>query len=517
MLPVVIIVILLFSAVSLSVVKKSGFAKAMTLLSLGIGFVLSMMCAIATGNGETIKLVLGSPPWNLSVSVGMLEAFMGCIFTGIGFLIMWASCTMIEHDVEKRYVPLYYALICTLIAMLCGVVFFDNLFNVFIFIELSSFAAACIVIIKNQPENVRAGLKYLALSILGSGFVLMAIVILYSLTKDIDKALTISAIGNAFTHHHAFDHHETAVFFALLFLTIGIGFKSALFPMHIWLPDAHGTAPSPSSAVLSSLVLKAYVVFYIKMVFGAVSQSTFSHDNNILMLMSAVLVFGVVAMLAGSVMAILQTDIKRMIAYSSVAQIGYIFMGIGLGGLGTKEGLYAAIFHIFAHAITKAGLFLVAGSIIEQTHNRRLDKMQGLGYQMPVTMTFFLIGALSMVGIPMFIGFNSKWNFAMSIMGSGKFWVMVALVISSLLNALYYLPVVIRSFFGPEARAKAEGPKVERPISALLPIGLLSCGVILFAIFANSTLVPFLNDAIKGFDIEKVVFAVKAAAESVHH
>ena len=511
MLPVAIIVILLFSAVSLSIVKKSAFAKTMTLLSLGVGLVISVMLAAATANGETITYVLGSPPWNLSVSVGPLEAFMACLFTGIGFLIMWASCTMIEHDVEKKYVPLYYALICTLIAMLCGVVFFDNLFNVFIFIELSSFAAACIVIIKNQPENVRAGLKYLALSILGSGFVLMAIVILYSITHS----LTISGIYEGLSHGHVFEENATSVFFALIFLTVGVGFKSALFPMHIWLPDAHGTAPSPSSAVLSSLVLKAYVIFYIKMMYGAVSQSHFAHDHNIMTLLGVVLVLGVIAMLAGSVMAILQTDIKRMIAYSSVAQIGYIFMGIGLG---TRLGLYAAIFHIFAHAITKAGLFLVAGSIIEQTHNRRLDKMQGLGFQMPITMTFFTVGALSMVGIPLFIGFNSKWNFAMGIMDSHKFWVMVALVLSSLLNALYYLPVVIRSFFGPEARAIAESRvSKERPLGALLPIGLLSCGVIIFALCANNVLQPFLEQAIKDFHIVEVVKAVKAAAESVHH
>jgi len=269
---------------------------------------------------------------------------------------------------------------------------------------------------------------------------------------------------------------------AIIFITIGVGFKSALFPMHIWLPDAHGTAPSPSSAILSALVLKAYAIFYVKVMYIAIGYEILNGDYGLRQLLTVVLVVGSVAMLAGSVMAILQKDIKRMIAYSSVAQIGYIFLGIGLGN---EIGLYAAIFHIFAHAITKAMLFLVAGSIIEQTHNRELEKMGGLGYQMPITIAMFSVGALSMVGIPMFIGFNSKWNFAMAIMDSGAYWVMVALSISALLNAIYYLPVIIRAFFGTEARKIAENPeKLERPISALLPILILTLMVMFFAVWA---------------------------------
>ena len=481
MLPFAIIIVLLVSAVLISVLKNNTLAKQITLGALGVGFIISLVLAFTTVNGQAVTMIAGAEPWNLSLSVGPLEAFIACLFTGVGFLIMWASVTMIEHDVENDKIPMYYALICSLIAMLCGVVFFNNLFNVFVCIELSSFAAACIVIIKNEPENVRAGLKYLVLSILGSGFVLMGIVVLYSLTS----ALTIPGIHAALPA--VFEKNSTSVLYALIFITFGVGFKSALLPMHIWLPDAHGTAPSPSSAVLSSLVLKAYVVFFMKMLYGAVGYNLIGHNAGLSVLLNVILVMGVIAMLAGSLLAIMQTDIKRMIAYSSVAQIGYIFMGIGLGN---ELGLYAATFHILAHAVTKAGLFLIAGSIIEQTHNRRLDQMSGLGYQMPITMTLFTVGALSMVGIPLFIGFNSKWNFAMGIMNSGQFWVMAALAISSLLNALYYLPLVIRSFFGKEAREKAENRvSLERPLAALAPIIVLSCCVVLIALFSG----PFVS------------------------
>ena len=484
MLPLAIIIILIVAAVAIIVVKNNSFAKTMTLVAMGMGSAISAITAFITINGGTINWTVGTAPWNISLSVGPLEAFMACLFTGIAFLVMWASVTMIDHDVENKKIPLYYFLICLLIATLCGVVFFDNLFNAFVFIELSSFIATCIVIIKNQPENIRAGLKYLALSILGSAFVLMGIVVLYTIAGS----LSIHAINAELVR--TFEANRDSVLYALVFIVIGVAFKSALFPLHIWLPDAHGTAPSPSSAILSSLVLKAYIVFFIKVLHIAVGHNLISHDEKLSLLLSIILVFGVIAMLAGSVMAILQADIKRMIAYSSVAQIGYIFMGLGLGN---ELGLYAAIYHIFAHAVMKAALFLVAGSIIEQTHNRRLDNMDGLGIQMPLTMLFFTIGALSMVGIPLFIGFNSKWNFAMGIMDSGQFWVMAVLAVSSLLNALYYLPLVIRSFFGKEAREKEENRvSLERPLGSLLPIGILSCCSVFFAIF-NDAVVSFIQ------------------------
>lgn len=472
MLPILIMMLLSVLTIVILVVKKNSFAKLATVAGLGISFVLSCYMLIETMNNEVIVYTLGSAPWNLSLRVGVLESLMSVLFTGIGGLIMWASCSMIEHDVIEERISYYYALITALIATLCAVVFFDNLINVFIFIELSSFAAAGIVLIKNQPENLRAGLKYLSLSIFGSSMVLMGIVIFYSVTGqlvmgDIHTSLLTTFAGN-----------ENAIFFALCFITLGVFFKSALFPFHIWLPDAHGTAPSPSSAVLSSLVLKAYIIFFIKVLF-VVLGTTILQSGNFKMLLNVILVLGSVAMIAGSCMAILQKDIKRMIAYSSVAQIGYIFMGIGLG---TKLGIYAAIFHIVAHAVTKSALFLEAGSIIEQTHNRDLEKMTGLGKQMPITMALFTIGALSMVGIPLFIGFNSKWNFATAIINAKVYWVVLVLALSSLLNAAYYLPVVIRAFF-----TKTDEPKeyCERRFVDLLPMIILATLVIGLAVFSG--------------------------------
>lgn len=493
MLPLAILLILLITGICILIAGKIKFAQAGVLLALGIGFVLAVAMGIGALSGDVIAWSYGTAPWTIALAVGPLEALMACIFAGVGLLVMWASFSMIPHDVEDAKIPLYYALICFLIAFLSGVVFFENLLNVFILIELSSFAAAGIVIIKNRPENVRAGLKYLTLSLLGSGLVLMGLVILYTQSGSMEYGgilAGLAAQGGG---------SEPALLYALLFITIGVGFKSALFPFHFWLPDAHATAPSPSSAVLSGLVLKAFIVFYIKTLYKGIGYANLQSPG-IQALLQAVLILGVLSMLYGSVLALLQTDIKRMIAYSSIAQIGYVFMSIGLGN---ELGLFAAFLHILAHAVAKSGLFLAAGSIIEQTGNRNLETMGGLGLRMPITMGLFTVGAFSMIGIPLFIGFTSKWNFAIAIMDRSAYWVLVILALSTLLNALYYLPVVIRAYFGEEARKlggqrrAGEQISLERPLRQLLPMLLLAALVILLSLY-NAPITSLIRAGVVG-------------------
>ena len=490
---IAIILLLLIGAVLAWINKSDKTARLIGLGTTLINAVLAIIMTITVNSSGPQSFSFGSGFIQQTISIGYLECFMALLFGVVGFLIVWASMSMISHDVEQNKIPMFYGLVLALLGTLNAVVFFDSLLGVFVSIELSSFAAAGIVIVKNQTENVHAGLKYLSLSILGSSLVLMGMVILYIATGS----LFIEGIAKAIQGGVMADK-PAYVLWAYGLITGGVAFKAALFPCHIWLPDAHGTAPSPSSAILSSLVLKAYIVFYIKMVFGGVGFDLLA-NSPMRILLNVVMVVGVIAMIAGSCLAIMQTDIKRMIAYSSVAQMGYVFMGIGIG---TKAGLFAALFHILAHAVTKSGLFLVAGSIIEQTHNRDLNKMGGLGRLMPVTMALFTIGGLSMIGIPLFVGFNSKWNFASGIVGSGNYWLLIPLSISALLNAIYYLPVVIRAFFGDEAKAITDplGSK-ERPIKDILPIILLAVLVIVFGVAAGPVS-DFLN---KGIELLAVI------------
>ena len=480
MLPISIMAVLVVAAVALCLVGSNAIVKRLALGAHILAFGLCVAMMAATADGSSIRVVFGTEPWNFYVLAGPLDAFIVALFVGVSTLIIWASISMIDHDISEKRIRYYYALMCVLIASLCGIALFENFFGIFLMVEVSSFAAVGIIIMKNKKENIRAGLKYLTLSIFGSSFILMGIIILFFLTGSLSMtgvhaSLSQIYIGNEATVQNAF-----------IFITIGTALKSALFPLHVWLPDAHSTAPSPSSAVLSSLVIKSYMFLYIKILYNTIGVDILASDPVLSLILFLVMLVGGAAMLSGSIMAILQTDLKRMIAYSSVAQIGYIFLGIGMG---TRLGLFAAIFHILAHAVTKAVLFLVAGSIIEQTHNRDITKMRGLGTQMRITMSMFTVGALSMIGIPLFVGFNSKWFFATSIIDSQQIWLLAILLLSSLLNGCYYLPVVVRAFFTKsedESEGEAAGAlSLERPVKQLAPIIVLTGLVVVIAVFSG--------------------------------
>ena len=265
---IAIIVLLILGGVAAWVCKNDKTARLIALAVTAVDAVLAVVMTMNVASGGEQVMTFGSGFIEQSIRIGKIECFMACIFGIIGFLIVWASMSMISHDVEEKLIPFYYFLVLALLGTLNAVVFFESMIGIFVSIELSSFAAAGIVIVKNQTENVHAGLKYLSLSILGSSLVLMGMVLLYVATGS----LMITGIGAAVQGGGFMGSNSAYVVWAMALITGGVAFKAALFPCHIWLPDAHGTAPSPSSATLSALVLKAYIVFYMKMMFRGVDE-----------------------------------------------------------------------------------------------------------------------------------------------------------------------------------------------------------------------------------------------------
>lgn len=469
--PLLILLILFISAFIMPIIKHVKAAKMLSLFAIVLCMVLSALTLehVAQSGAFVYKVGHFEAPWGNELRIGYLESIISIVFTAIAALITWASFYSIEYEIKENKIKLYYTLCSTLLAALLGIVYSNDIFNCFVFIEISSIAACGIVVVKDKKENIKAAIKYLILSSLGSGLVLMGIAFLYSITGNLNIDyihLELAKVSNIY--------HYTLIT-ALGLFTVGLGVKSAMFPLHMWLPDAHTYAPSSSSALLSSLVLKAYILLYIKIiyrVFGIEIVKTMP-------ILEIVLILGAAGMISGSVLALLQKDIKRMIAYSSVAQIGYIFFGIGLG---STLGLVAAVFHIISHALTKAALFLVAGNIIEGTHSKEISKLKGIGIEMPITLGIFSVCALSMVGIPLFIGFNSKWNFALAIIDSNRILFIAVLIASSLLNALYYLPIIINAFFGEENTMDMVYRSKEKSVKALLPVLTLALAIIYFGI-----------------------------------
>ncbi|MBT9165343.1 MAG: Na(+)/H(+) antiporter subunit D [candidate division WS2 bacterium] len=315
-----------------------------------------------------------------------------------------------------------------------GMAITNDLFNMYVFIEVVGISACAMIIAKGGREATDATLKYLLLATIGSGFILMGIALLYMVTGNLNIDYVAREINRVYPQIPA-----PRLDSAQLFL-VGFGIKAALFPFHVWLPDAHSSAPTPSSAILSSLVVKVYIIALLKFYFLIFGFELLDQ----LLIRHLILMMGSGAILVGSMFAFAQLNLKRRLAYSSVAQIGYIFLGIGLG---SPIGLAAGILHVFNHAVMKACLFLAAGAIYRQTGEKNVNRLQGIGYSMPLTMGAFSIAALSMVGLPLLSGFISKWYLALGSIEAGLPMFVGLISLSGLLNGSYFLPIIWQVFF----------------------------------------------------------------------
>lgn len=472
--PIIGILILFIVASIMPLIKNKRYVKFMSLASFTSCFLLYIATFkyIRECGQYFYRVGHFNAPFGIEFRVGIIEIMLGILFTFVAIMVVWYSIYSIESDIPKQKIPIYYLLVNILVASLLGIVFTNDMFNVFVFIEIGNLASCGIVVAKDKKENIKAGMKYLIMSCLGSGLVLMGIAFLYSITGN----LNMTYIHNVLVYNHE-NYHNVIVITVGLFI-VGLGVKSAMFPLHTWLPDAHSNAPTSSSAILSSLVLKGYVFFLIKVLFRVFGLDIIKT----LPVLNMILIFGSTGMIFGSIFAILQKNFKRVIAYSTVAQMGYIFFSIGLG---TEIGIVIAIFHIIGHAVTKAALFLCAGDIIKDTGYKDLTMLKGVGRKLPYTLGLFFIASLSMIGIPLLPGFISKWYLSLESIQANKYILIVVILMSSLLNAVYYFPISINGFFG-EYEAK-EGACItpKKNLWKLMPIVVLVVAMIGVGVFSK--------------------------------
>lgn len=460
--PLICILLLFLLAPVMILVKRIPIIKGISIASFTICFLLyATTFKYVQINGDYFyKIGYYNAPFGVEFHIGTVEIIIGLLFSFVATMIVWYSIYSIEHDIKKSRIPFYYFLVSVLVGSLLGMVFSNDIFNVFVFIEIGNLASCGIVVIKDKKENIKAGMKYLIMSCLGSGLVLMGIAFLYSITGH----LNMTYMHNELVKNYM--NHKNLLLISMGLFTVGLGVKSAMFPLHTWLPDTHSSAPTSSSALLSSLVLKGYVIFLIKMLFRVFGIDLLREFS----ILKVILILGCAGMIFGSLLAIVQKNFKRVIAYSTVAQMGYIFFALGLG---TEMGFIISIFHIVGHAITKSALFLCAGDIIKGTGEKDLDKLKGVGAEMPYTLALFFIASLSMIGIPLLPGFISKWYLALASIESQRPILIVIILLSSLLNAVYYFPIVVNGFFGEDNLKNKVYKSKNTPIVQLLPIIIL--------------------------------------------
>ncbi len=446
------IFICMISGIVTPVLKNGRWAYRLALFASGTGFALSAVLLFKIGPAkESFTFTMGHfpAPWGNELFAGPLEAVFAVAECLVMFLSLLGGKKDLFDDILAAKQKFYFIMLDEILAALLVMTYTNDIFTAYVFIEISTIAACAVVMAKDTSSTLVATMRYLIMSLLGSGLVLIGIVLLYSVTGHLlfpnlqGKILQMAAAGN-------YDIPLTVV---VGLIVMGLGIKSAMFPFHLWLPPAHGSATTASSSVLSGLVVKGYIILMIRL-FYRVFTIGFIRQ---LKLTNVLFVFGLAGMIAGSVGALKENHIKRMLAYSSVSQLGYIFMGIGIG---TDAGILAACFQILVHACTKPMLFSCAGALsAARGHSKNLADLKGAAYENRLAGTGFTVGALSMVGIPLLAGFAAKMFFAGSAVSAGyvKMWAaLIVLALSTVLNALYYIPAVAVIWSRPDDKSLPE-------------------------------------------------------------
>ncbi len=408
--------------------RSEKLRNILAVLTSAITFIMVLTLYPMVVRGDIIQHTFFEilPNLEISIRLDVLSFSLTALASFIWFLCaIYSLDYMAEEHGGSRYYPV---LIFTLGSCL-GIFLAGDFFTLFVFFELMSLISYILVVHEETEQALKAGYKYLVMTIIGGLALFFGIIITFELGGTVSFGVgTIIAEGSLLA------------FLAFICFIIGFGMKAGMFPLHVWLPDAHPVAPSPASALLSGVMLKTGAYGLFRVIFNAFSIEVMQTSNWDIVLG----VLAVITILLGSAVALTQNDIKRRLAYSSVGQMGYVLLGLSILN---ENALTGTMFHIFSHAFMKSCLFLAAGAIIWKTGKRKISDLGGIGREMPFTMGCFSIAALAMIGIPPLNGFLSKWTLGLGALDANATVYVLVLLISSLLNALYYLPIIVPAFF----------------------------------------------------------------------
>ena len=439
-----------------------------TLLVSGVSFVISVLLLQQVMASGTIVYELGGweAPWGIEYRIDLLNALLLLIITSISTVVLFAAHTSISDEIPADRQTLFYVLYLLSLAAMLGIVATGDAFNVFVFLEISSLSAYALIALGKDRRALWASYQYLIMGTIGATFILIGIGLMYQMTGTLNMADLAERLPEV--------AQTRTVFTAFAFVIVGICLKLAMFPLHLWLPNAYAYAPSIVTAFFAATATKVAVYLLIRFTFSVFGLS-FSFTHLPLQLLFVVL--GMLGIFVASTAAIYQTNIKHLFAYSSVAQIGYMIVGFSLTSL---TGLTATLLHLFNHALMKGALFLALAAVMYRIGSTQLSQFNGLGRQMPLTMAAIVIGGLSLIGVPLTVGFVSKWYLVLGVLENGWWPVAVLILLGSLLAVVYVWRIVEAAYFKPAAAGSA--PVKEAPLSFLLPIWVLVLANIYFGI-----------------------------------
>lgn len=457
----VVVLPLLVAAIA-AIMSRRILAWGLTLIVTFICTITAFMLMLQVIGDESLTYSIGGwdPPHGIAYVVDGLNAPVLLLISAMALLCtIYGRRTVMAEVQPKKRAP-FYAAFMLCIAGLLGMVVTGDAFNVFVFLEVSSISTYTLVAMGSSRDRraFSAAYNYLIMGSIGATFFVIGIGFLYMETgtlnmadmgrvlRDLDGGSRVAEVGFGF-------------------IIVGLGLKLAMFPLHTWLPGAYAHSPSLVTVFLASTATKAALYLMLRFAF-TVFDINFDYD--ILVMKNLLVLVGAIAMIFASLQAIFQTDVRRTLAYSSVAQVGYMLLGIGLG---TAAGLTAGYLHLINHAVIKGALFMALGAFWYRYGITRASDFNGLGETMPWTMGAFMLGGLSLIGVPFTAGFVSKYNLVIAAGEAGQWWAVGTIVVSSILAIIYIGRLILAAYFqSPPLVAGTEVTRNEAPLSMLLPM-----------------------------------------------
>tara|TARA_Y100001935_G_scaffold223408_1_gene198835 strand:- start:71462 stop:72946 length:1485 start_codon:yes stop_codon:yes gene_type:complete len=466
--PILVIIIPLLAAPLCLLANNQTISWFVGIFSGVIGFSFAVILLNQTIDGSILSYSLGgwNAPLGIELKIDLLNAFVFLVISFIALCLFFYCRDSIKKEIDQEKRPAFYAGLLLIYAGLVGITLTGDVFNAFVFLEISSLSSYAVISMGKDRRAFYSAFQYLIMGTLGATFFLIGIGFIYAMTGTLnmsDLAQRLDDVSNT-----------TTVRTGIAFIFVGLALKLAMFPLHLWLPNTYTFSPSVVSIFLAATSTKVAIYLLLRMLFMVFGvELTFSkmHLGYLLIPLS------IIAILSASLVAIFQSNLKRMMGYSSVAQIGYMLMGLSLMNI---TGLSATLIHIFNHALMKGALFMALGAIFFRLGTVSLNSLSGIGRLMPWTMGVLTIGGMSLVGFPLTAGFISKWFLVTASIEAGLWWLVPVVILGSLLAAVYIWRMIevlwIRNSSSQLTSVK------EAPIGLLLPAWVLALANIYFGI-----------------------------------
>ncbi|MCI1958294.1 MAG: sodium:proton antiporter [Clostridia bacterium] len=428
----------MFAGIVTILIKDGDKARRLHLsITVVIGIMSFILLMYTYTKEQRFTFMMGHfpSPWGNELKAGPLEAMLALLFSVVMFLSIIGGKHLIKKEILPEKQGFYFIMMNLIFGAMLAIIYTNDLFTAYVFIEINTICSCALIMAKDSGSSIIATIHYLIMSLLGSGFILFSIAMLYSITGQ----LLMTQLKGSIMVLLSSGEYKFPLTIIIALFTIGIAIKSGLFPFHTMLPGAYDSATTASSAILSGLVLKSYIILLIKMYYCVFTINMIRQMR----ITNLLFFLGLCGMVIGSLLALKERRIKRELAYSSVAQIGYIYMGIGIG---SDLGIEAAVLNIIAHALAKALLFTVVGRMKDVSLSQDFNHcLKCAAHKDPIAGIGFLVGSFSIIGIPLFAGFASKLYLAIaSFISPAKMAAAFIIIAASMiLNAMYFIPPTI--------------------------------------------------------------------------